>query len=299
MTTRAIPIQGHICSEILGELRKINCLKQFCGPLAQFVVIVDANIILGELIWLASKRKNPEATTALMECIRAWIIVAYVTRSVLTEVDEHIATIAVNRHISEEALRTEWKAYRKLVKVRTPRKALVARYKNSQDPDDAPTIALEKMLRADGILSKDSDLVAMGGLVIELDFTKQARDYSRKTAIAATIRLSGGVVAVVSWGAILITFESMRGAATLFRRLPPAVQVLILVAALAIGSNRSVQERVATMIQQTNASFLDHWPAVAAVLAAIGTTLAANTVSPPTPTFRAAKSRAIENKGHA
>jgi putative PIN family toxin of toxin-antitoxin system len=299
MTTETLPIDEHIRSEMLGDLPKIQFLKDFLGTLAQFNVVVDTNIILGDLIWLVGKRKNPDATTELMECIRAGTIVAYVTRSILAEVNEHITTIATTQSLSEATLRTEWKAYRKLLKVRTPRKALVARYENGQDPDDAPTIALEKMLKAVGILSKDSDLVAMGGIVIELDFTKQARDYSRKTAIAATIRVSAGVVTVVGWGAINIAFESIRGAATLFGRLPPAVQVLILIAALAIGSNRSLQERVATMIQQTNASFLDHWPAIAAVLAAIGTTLAENTVSPPQPTLRMPKNRAIHNKGLA
>lgn len=296
MTSKGQPDQRCIRSEILGNLRKLEGLKGVLGPLAQFVVVVDANVILKDLIWLVGKRRNPEAMTALMECVKAGTIVAYVTRSVLAEVDEHITTIAAARNLSEEALRAEWKSYRKLVKVKTPRKALVARYQNGQDPDDAPTIALQKMLRADGILSKDSDLVAMGGLVIELDFTNQAREYSRKTAVAATIRVSGGMVLIVSWGVIAVALKSMTAIAESFRRLPPAAQVFVFIAVLAIGSNRRARERATTMIRQANASIRNHWPAVAGILAEIAATLAENTVSPPSPNIRVAKTRTIHNE---
>lgn len=281
MTPRALPIQSHIRSEMLGSLRKIECLKHSLGALAQFVVVVDANVILGDLIWLVSRRKNPEATTDLMECVRAGTIVAYVTRSVLAEVDQHIATIAIGKNLSEEALRQEWKTYRKLVKVRTPRKALVDRYKNGQDPDDAPTIALEKMLRADGILSKDTDIVAMGGLVIEWDFTERARDYSRKTAVAATIRFSGGVALSVSWGVFEVAWKSIEGVTAWFKKLPPPVQLILFVAIVAVVSDRRARQRVTALIGQISASISNCWPDVVSLLASIGTTLAENTVPPP------------------
>jgi len=282
MTARSLPIQTGIRSEFLGELRKIEGLKRLLGPLAQFVVVLDANIILGDLRWLVSKRKKPDARTELMECIQAGTIVAYITRDVSVEIDKHITTIATNNGIPEEALRQEWKTYRKLIEVKTPRKALVDRHKGGQDPDDAPTLALAEMLRADGILSKDTDIVAMGGLVIESDFTRQARDYSRKTAVAVTIRYSGGIALTVSWAVIDVALKSIKGFVARLRDLPAPVQAIIFVAVIAIASNKKVQGKVIAMVEKS--TFLtDGWPVLLHLLARVGTTFAENTVPAPTP----------------
>lgn len=297
MTTGKISLQSSIPSEMLGHLRQIEGVKALLGPLAQFVIVVDANVILGDLIWLVSKRKKPDAITELMECIRAGTVVAYIARSVLAELDEHITTIATDKNLSEVALRQEWKKYRKLIKVRKPREAMVDRCRDGQDPDDAPTIALEKMLRADGILSKDTDIAAMGGLVIEMEFTKQARDYSRKTAVAATIRLSGGTAIIVSWAGLEITWKSIQRAAAWLTRLPAPVQLIIFVAIVAVVSNRHAQKRVTSLIAQISASVTDYWLDVLSLLASMGTTLTENTVPPPVPTFSTPKNRAIDLRG--
>lgn len=284
-------LQTHIRSDILGLWREIDGMKNFLGPLAQFIVVLDANIILGDLIWLVSKRKNPEATTELVESIKAGTIVAYIARPVLAEVDEHISTIAANKKLSEDALRQEWKIYRKIIKVKTPSKTLIERYKEGQDPDDAPTIALAKMIRADGILSKDKDIVAMGGLVIELDFTSRARDYSRKTAIAVTIRCSGGIALTISWASIGIVLKSAAVVVAWFRSLPATIQIILLFAVVAVASNKNVQERVIAMIAPLRTAISGHWPEAIDWLASVGATIAENTIQPPVPTFKTQKSR--------
>ena len=290
MKTVAEQLQTHIRSEMLGDLRKIEGMKNLLGHLAQFNVVVDANIILGDLIWLVDKRKKPEATTELVECIKAGTIVAFAPRSVLNEVNKHIATIAASKSLSEEELRREWKAYRKLIKVRTLRKEIVDRYKDGQDPDDAPTIALAEMLRADGILSKYEDIVAMGGLVIEMDFTRHARDYSRKTAVMATIHYSSGMALTVSLALIKNALQVVARFVSWFRTLPAPVQVIIFLAIIAVASNKKVQERVISMIVSIVPAISGHWPEILDVLAIVGETLAENTIPPPAPTFKASKS---------
>lgn len=298
MNSGILPIQTGIRSEMLGHLRKVNGLNRWIGTLAQFVVVVDANIVLGDLIWLVSKRKNQDAMTELMECIQAGTVIAYVTRTVLAEVDKKIPTIAADKGISEEAMRQEWKTYRKLIKVRTPRKALVDRYKGGQDPDDAPTLALAKMLRADGILSKDSDLVAMGGLVIERDFTKQARDYSRKTAVAATIRCSGGIALTVSWATIDVVLRSIKGFLDWFRGLPAPVQAIIFFAVVAIASNKKMQGEVIALFKK-RADLSGYLTPALDLLARVGATLKENSVSQPVPKHIPRTSRSMSARGQA
>lgn len=280
MTANRFSIKHHIRSEMLGVLRDVEVFRKLLGPIAQFVIVVDANIILGDLLWLVTNRKKPDATTQLMECINAGTVVAYITRSVLAEVNEHIPGVAADKGISEDAIQQEWKVYRKLIKVKTPRKNLVDRYKDGQDPDDAPTVALEKMLGADGILSKDSDIVAMGGLVIEIDFMSMARDYSRKTAVRATILFAGGTALTVSWGIIFMVAQSIKSVVAWFRGLPALTQIIILLAVIVIASDKTVQKRVADMIRKVS-SIKNSWPQIMSLLTLVSTTLAENTVPPP------------------
>ncbi|MBU6994274.1 PIN domain-containing protein [Ferrovum myxofaciens] len=273
-----IDLSTNIRSEMLGTLRTFNIVKRFVGPIARFTVVVDANIILGDLYWLVSKRKQSGAVTELMECIRAGTIVAYISRSVLAEVEEHIPNIALDNGLSVDAFLTEWKQYRKLVKVRTPRKKLIDQYKAGQDPDDAPTVALEKMLRADGILSKDSDIVAMGGLVIDADFTRQARDYSRKTAIVVTIKVSGVVAVIVGCEVFKVIGQLVGNATAQFMRLPPVVRLGVLAAILLIASNERIRNRV-----KAPSKYL---PAILDFLASSSALLTENTVQQPSPAFK-------------
>lgn len=279
-------IMTMIRSEMLAHLRAIDGFKKIIGPVAQFTIVVDANIILSDLIWLVSKRRNPEAQTELMECIRAETVIAYITRTVYEEVNEHISSIAVKQGISKDALRKEWKSYRKLIKIRTPRKALVDRHKGGRDPDDAPTIALEKMIHADGILSKDTDIVAMGGLVIELDFTKQARDYSRKTAVAATIRLGAGLSFMAAWTVVELALKAIQAIIEWFRSLPDWIQAIHCAAFLVVMLDDRVLTRISAMLASLQEDFLGGKKEIVEPFLSLCQTYIENVVQPPIPTFK-------------
>ncbi len=271
-------LDGAIRSELLGELRKIEWLRSTLGALAQFTIVVDANIILGDLLWLVKKRRNPDAVTELMECISAGTITAYISRSVLNEVTKHIPSIAKQKNLPEDELNAEWKTYRKLLKVRTPRKSLIDKYAKGQDPDDAPTLALADMIRACGILSKDSDIVAMGGIVIELSFTQIARDYSRKTAIRAAIQFTGTSGIIVAGLAVKVAADSL---IWLTQSMPKPVLLLFFVAALAILADQKSREKVIALLQPLTASISENSPIVLDFLARLGSTLAENYTPAP------------------
>lgn len=292
ITQRAL---ASIRSDVLGPLRDIQEYHRLVGPLAQFEIVVDANIILSDLIWLA-KRTNPTATTELMECARAGTIVIYIARSVFDEINEHITTIATKRKIPEETLRKEWKEYRKFVKVRTPPKRHVDQFINGQDPDDAPTLALQKMLRADGILTKDSDIVAMGGLVIELDFTEKARDYSRDVAIAATIRFSGSFGVAISWEIIKFIFSILDKAVETFKKLPPEVQIIFGVVLVGVVVNPQSRKKVLDTIANSKNTIIALFPGAMEYLEIISAEYEKHNVLPPVPQFKTAKNRAIDHR---
>lgn len=109
-----------IQSDFLANLREIEWLKKLVGPLAQFKVIVDANIILADLKWLVGGRKNPEASTDLMECMRAHTLLAYAPQSVFDEVEKRISDVAAKFGLSEDSMREEWSSYKILINVVNP-----------------------------------------------------------------------------------------------------------------------------------------------------------------------------------
>ena len=280
-------------SDLLGKLREIEEFKELLGTLVQFTLVVDANIILGDLIWIV-KRKNPNATTKLMESIKAGTVVVYITRSVLMEIDQHITTIATKRNLSEDILRQEWKKYRKLVKVRTLPERLVDQFIDGQDPDDAPTLALQKMLRADGILTKDFDIEAMGGPVIELDFTTQLREYSRQTAVAVSIRLSGEIAMMVSWTMAESILELAKSSVKRMKALPLVVQIILICVVVIIVANPYTGKYVKGAFSSIAGGLSSYLPMILDLLTLLYTEYERNNVPPPIPQIKIAKNRAID-----
>lgn len=183
---------------LIKEIKPFNQLSDFIGDLAQFHLVIDANCILGDIIWLVKERKNPEAKTEIQECILAGTFIVYCTKTVVKEVNEHLKDIASQHNIPMNSLKKEWKSYKAMLKIKELDKAIINKYKNSRDPDDAPTLRLADLLPADAIISKDKDLKSMGGKVLSakpvgdkgvlvFEFCASARDYSRKATITTFI----------------------------------------------------------------------------------------------------------------
>lgn len=235
-----------IRSETLAFLRTLEYTRQFVGPIAQFVVVIDANVVLSDLIWLAGKRRDHSAYTSVMECIKAGTFIAYISRSARDEVTEHIPRIASEKNLPLETMQAEWKQYRKLLKVRTTKQPRVDKYRGGQDPDDAPHLALADQVRAHGILSNDSDLVAMGDRmngvrVFEAEFVLDARNYSRNMAVAVSIKALGITSVIVLGSAVKIAHDLVGEAIRSFSKLPPALRLLIVIAIVLIASNKSIR----------------------------------------------------------
>lgn len=62
-------------SDVLKDLRDlIDAWRGFNGMIqgaATFSIVLDTNVVIGDLLWLVVKRRNPEAKTELMEIIAA------------------------------------------------------------------------------------------------------------------------------------------------------------------------------------------------------------------------------------
>ena len=83
-------------------------------------------------------------------------------------------------------------------------------------------------LGAQVILTDDAHLARMGARTVRpLELSIALRTYARATAVELTIKLNGMVLATLALEALAAGLRLVRSAITLFRRLPPEMQLLI------------------------------------------------------------------------
>jgi len=107
-------------SDKLKELRTIvqswKESSSVIGGAAQFQLVVDANIILGDLIWLVSKRSNTSAKTQLMETIEAETVDIYAPPIFFDEVEEKIPLLAIEKRLDISLMYEHWAIYKTKIK---------------------------------------------------------------------------------------------------------------------------------------------------------------------------------------
>lgn len=75
--------------ELSSIRRFLEVRREFAvllGQLATFRIVVDANILIRDLLWLLTKRRDQNVKPALLECLESKTIVAHVTPRILEEV---------------------------------------------------------------------------------------------------------------------------------------------------------------------------------------------------------------------
>lgn len=275
-------------SDMLPSVRQIvetvDQLRQALGPVASFHIVVDANILIGDVLWLLDKRRKRDARTSLQECIVAGTIIAYVTPSVIREVEEKLVIQAAKRGLNTKAWTAAWTDYKSTLHVREPNQATVEQYALGRDPDDAPTLALADMLGACGILTRDRDIAAMGGNAISIGFLLEARDYSRKAAVSVSIQVGGYYIIVGASEAVRFVTAATKHCTEWFRRQPPLTKLaafLLLGSLLAHPRSRGA---IASALKSTAGRFPDILlQTIQATLALIRLTAENHAVPPAVP----------------
>lgn len=214
-------------------------------------MIVDANFVIQDLI---HKVRHPEWATALEEMIRASVIEAYAPRWLETEMISAIPQVARRRKISEEALWAQWQTYRSLLRWDDRFRSPATRATAVPDPKDLPYVDLEASIAADGILSKDPHIKAMGGHLLTVEFVLTARNYARAAVVSVSIRLMGAVVTLLTLKALAATVEA-------FKRIPPQLTALLILAAVATLLSSTGRELVTDIASGIGDLLAPLWPA--------------------------------------
>jgi predicted nucleic acid-binding protein len=259
-------------SEKLKELRVVfNYWKEssaVLGTAAQFRLVVDTNVVLGDLLWLVAERKNPTAKTDLMEVVEAETIDLYAPPKLFDEIDEHLPKIAASKGMDLSRLTDEWESYRVRIKIAEPDSDTVQALRNGIDPDDAEFVALAQTINAAGVFSKDRHISQMGANQISVECITYLRNYSRATAIELNIKVGG--VAFIKLGHA-VSMTSIAGFKALIEgigKAPDWVKLALIVGGLFIAFHPSARVRVASGLKTVFVGIAEATPIVIGEIAA-------------------------------
>lgn len=278
MNTQAIEKKPFNMSDVftvrsnkLKELRSVvQAWKQssaFFGSAAQFRLVVDSNIVLGDILWLVSGRMNETAKTNLMETLEAETIDLYVPPTLFDEVEEHIPLIAAKKGIDINLLYVQWNIYKTKLKIAEPDSEKVQMLKNGVDPDDAEFVALAQTIAAAGIVSKDRHIEQMGGNQISIVCITHLRNYSRATAIELNIKVNGMMLTAVGIAAIRGLFAGMKALVDGISKAPDWLKIALIIGGLFIALHPGARASVVRGLKTVLAGIGEATPVVIAHIA--------------------------------
>ncbi|CAE6794145.1 hypothetical protein [Nitrospira defluvii] len=260
----------HVPPDHLSSLRilieRSPGLSPFVRGLQQLRLVIDASFLLGDLIWLVKKRKEPSARTAFKEVLASGTILAIAPVTLRQEVCEKIPLIAVRENIAEAQLREEWDSYQPFlhyVAEDDRRSSLAMGADSARDPNDLPYIYLYHSTDAAAVLSLDKDIAAMGAPTVGFDVIIHLRDYARSKTVEVSFLVCGATIGAASLQGAMELFAGLaRGVA----QLPDWAKLLLviggLVAVLHPGIRSAIRDFWVNACQQLKPLFDTVGPAV-------------------------------------
>jgi predicted nucleic acid-binding protein len=206
-----------IRSDSLSALRPLvasNAMLQMFDGIFQTTLIVDANIIMGDILWLAFKRKNSAARSEFRELLDAKTVLAIAPTYLEEEMKSNLLRLAAQKKVKLESLEIHWAEYRALITFLD----MGGPDDSYDDPKDAPYIKLQ---RHSGhlIYSRDSDITRMGGQVASAVLIASMRMYSRRVVVEYTLKIGGT-------GTLYVSLETVAAIGRLLREIVPSARAL-------------------------------------------------------------------------
>jgi predicted nucleic acid-binding protein len=253
--------------ELRTIVRSLTDFRNILGVAVQFRLVVDTNIVLGDILWLVSERKNKTAKTALMETIEAGTIDVYAPPLLLVEVEEQIPLIADKKGLDINSMYAEWAVYKETIIIVEPDSEKVQSLKNGVDPDDADFVALAQTIAAAGVFSKDGHIGLMGGNQISIACITHLRNYSRSAAIELNIKVNGVGFAVHGIAAVRGLFSGVKSLLDGIKKAPDWVKISLLAAGLFVVLHPGTRTSISRGLKIALAGIGDATPTVISLIA--------------------------------
>lgn len=227
--------------ELCGKHPKV---AELLGILPQFRLVLDTNVVIGELRFVTKSRRDPFARSALKEVLDTSIVVPIAPTKMYEEVNRHLPRLAESWGVSEEQLREAWielKAkieFRESREDRSPGSTVI-------DPDDLPFVRLYWTSGADAVLTSDKDISLMGARAARPEAMRQLRDYARSKSPEVTLRIGGTLLVALPIGSVVLLFKIIGAALRGISNLPREIQLLLIGGALFAVIHRGSRRTIA------------------------------------------------------
>lgn len=215
--------------------------REIFGDLLELRVVIDANIVYGELTWRLGKRRNPAARSALHEAIDSGTIVAFAPPVLEEEIRQHIGEIAERAKVPVSRALQEWQQFKLLLHFYDP-EPLTQAGADPVDPEDLPYKLVCEQLGAQAVYSRDRHLQDMGAPVIRLQLDLTVRDYARASSVRLTISVGATFSVIIGFGALVGLFQAC---VQILKQLPTPVKLILLVGALVVVVHPKLRAKVA------------------------------------------------------
>lgn len=220
-----------IKSDDLSNLQaffKDNLGLELFADFFQLSIIVDANVIIADLIWLTKTREKSKARTALQEVIAAETLIAVAPQWLEDEIQENIPEVSKKEGIPAKKLWNVWNKYRKLIEFKDQSRESIELPDNIQDPDDLPYLLLQQDT-GHVIYSRDSHLDKMGATLIDSTVIMTLRDYSRYEAVELKMFMNSFLVTGIGIGTLKLMWNILNSSFKAFTQLPDWLKYFIII----------------------------------------------------------------------
>jgi len=226
------------------------------GPIAQFKVVLDANIAVNDLVHKLKHEKVRR--TAIEEAVKSGTIELYAPTWLDEEmIGSTIPQVAAKRGISEPALQSLWVSYKEQIIWDDTFTVPEDFDPRDGDAKDVPYVALQESLLTAVILSEDKGIDRLGGTRTDLQFVMSVRDYARAASYVVGIRIGSALIGSISVGALV---QGIRGLGHLIGRMPDWAKIALLgVFVIAIAYPQS-RHRIFNVLKSCGGLIGDVWP---------------------------------------
>lgn len=203
-------------------------LAQFFDILPKIRLIIDSNVIIGDLIWLVNKRKNASAKTALQEIIEAGAVKAFAPNKLRYEIHHNLPKVANDRGLDLESLRNEWGEYQSYLRFADGGVFSKNERENAVDPNDLEFVYLYSEVGAAAVVSKDKHIKKMGAHSINLDLIITIRNYARSKVADVMFKSGIACFSLTTIVSFLLAFKVSKKVIGTFSQLPAVVKIFLI-----------------------------------------------------------------------
>jgi predicted nucleic acid-binding protein len=269
--TEGYKIRADVLAGVRQLTRLMPALQQSVGTAVQLHLIVDTNVLVEDLRFLAKKRRDPSARTSFQELLASETVVAYYPAEALAELEAKLDEIASRHAIKRADLSRLWEEYRRRLHIcpagRIPHPT--ADCEQLRDPTDLPFLALRHRVGADAILTKDADVSAAGTPVVSLIVVRiDLRDWARAKGMHLGVVVGGMMIMTMP---ILAAVALLHEIGRTLAKLPAWLQVLLAVGVIAAivhpRSRAAIGEAASSLGRQLSTAWANVEPHVSRVMA--------------------------------